>query len=250
MVGISSKSATKSEVWHESLIGLGFDLVEIDISHSLIPYDFEEIHKMRDQFNSAGMNVSLHTSARAVLHPNKTISNAHEKTSRSELILSKEFGSKDYIFHLPKYLRLPQQLDEINGFMSGLVRYAKKLGIQVYLENDSNGPFSVSENLLSVLKGTSGLKFNLDLGHLNCALHDGMIVDPTSFVESVIPWLGYLHAHGNKGVMDDHIALEDGNLDFEPLIDLVKGAKPKIVAETWTIKDALKTKKLLEKYLF
>lgn len=79
--------------------------------------------------------------------------------------------------------------------------------------------------LIEVVKGTGDprLKLCLDLGHANIARKD---VTMETWVEAVLPYLGHVHLHNNRGWPDAHRPLSDGDMDMENLLRLIAAGAP------------------------
>lgn len=79
----------------------------------------------------------------------------------------------------------------------------------------------------------------LDCGHATVFGSGGLAV----WLEVLGPWLGQFHLHDNRGERDDHLALGDGCIDFDPVRRLLAARRddpplitlePRREADLWT----------------
>lgn len=94
--------------------------------------------------------------------------------------------------------------------------------------------------------GKYGVGGCLDSGHQ--AVFGNVSLD--TWISTLGPCLGQLHLHDNHGKQDEHLAMGQGTIDFQRLLDLVKtfsSTRPVITLEPHKEEDLLPSLKYLEK---
>lgn len=80
--------------------------------------------------------------------------------------------------------------------------------------------------------------YALDLGHLNTGWGRNLLgcgID--AFIAKIKDRLVYMHANNNDGIKDQHCGLEQGNLNWRAVLDLIDpGRIRKIIIEVSSIK--------------
>ncbi len=98
----------------------------------------------------------------------------------------------------------------------------KPADLTVVLENVlEDEPYLLIEVVKEI--GDARLKLCLDAGHANINRKD---ITMEAGVEAVIPYLGHVHLHNNRGWPDDHQPLHDGDMDMESLMRLISAGAP------------------------
>jgi sugar phosphate isomerase/epimerase len=161
---------------------------------------------------------------------------------KSEIIISKIIGIKQIIFHMRES---PLNKEEKKKF-NEIIKFAEKNGIEMVYENH----VCSEKVILNVLKTFPKLKFCLDIGHLNVAMHNkNFDMDLNKFLKKVKTKLVNIHAHNNYGEKDEHNSIEDGNLEWKKVLEKLKESNlKKIVIENRNKEDAIKTKEALERF--
>lgn len=93
-----------------------------------------------------------------------------------------------------------------------LIDLAEKHNTCVMFENTYETSPDIHHRLFEEIS-SDNLRFCLDTGHL-------MAYAGTSWqlwLDSLLPWLGQLHLHDNRGERDEHIAIGHGRFDFSSL---------------------------------
>lgn len=129
-----------------------------------------------------------------------------------------------------------------------LIEIATRNETCVMFENTYETTPDIHHLLLTEINSGS-LRFCLDTGHLMA--YAG--TDWQLWLDKLLPWLGQLHLHDNKGQRDDHIAVGHGNFNFRELFDFLRKKRimPIITLEPHSKEDLLlslkniKSKKLL-----
>jgi len=190
-------------------------------------------------------NLSLHSQLSRVLSCNDrnlgSFMEAELLFLKSEIIASKMMGIKEINFHMKEGEFSQKEIDKFNEVIS----FAKKNGIELIYENH----VCSDEIILRILETFPSIGFCLDIGHVNCAIHNGKFkMDLNQFIEKTSDRLVHIHAHNNYGNKDIHNSLDDGNFNWRSLLDKLENKNlRKIILETRE-EDTLDSKKLLEEY--
>lgn len=195
-----------------------------------------------------GKDLSLHSQLGRVFSCRemgfRDFANAELSILKSEIIISKMLGIKEINLHMKEGIFDSWEIKRFND----VIDFAESKGVKLIYENHACS----EEVILNVLKIFPRLGFCLDLGHLNIAIHKGIFkLDLEEFIKKVKSRLVHLHAHNNFGEVDEHNSLDEGNFHWRKTLDLLKdGNLRKIIIETNSLQDALKSKKLLENYYY
>ncbi|MFQ5891863.1 MAG: sugar phosphate isomerase/epimerase family protein [Candidatus Methanofastidiosia archaeon] len=149
----------------------------------------------------------------------------------------------------PQSLNYPKKVFEVHlASLKELSKYAEEFSLTLGLENMPSyqfdfllmkEPFEICEMLEAV--SSDYLKFTLDIGHANI---NG---NPFRFF-SLEEEIAVIHLHDNHGESDEHIALGDGSINSEGMLKWLREFKNEMIIETYSYEDALKTRKILERY--
>lgn len=163
---------------------------------------------------------------------------------RAEIIVAKILGVKQFIFHL----RQSRLDDHEKKILKSVVDFAKSQGIDMLYE--SNNQF-IADTTLDFLESFPDVGYNLDIGHLNTAMHHNTLgMSMNNFLDKVKDRIVFIHAHNNNGERDDHYGLKNGNLDWEKVLDLIDMTHvKKIVMEIMDPDEAKESFEILKKYL-
>jgi len=200
--------------------------------------------KIRENFY--GKDLSLHSQLSRIFSCAERgfpeFAEAEMNILKSEIIISKLLGIKQIIFHMKETPFTNKEIREFNK----IIDFAENNEIEMIYENHV-----CSDNIiLNVLKTFSKVKFCLDIGHLNVAIHNGKFkMDLDKFLEKVKSKLINLHVHNNHGERDEHNSIEDGNFDWKKFLNKLQNSNlKKIVIESRKKEDILKTKELLNNF--
>ena len=118
------------------------------------------------------------------------------------------------------------------------------LGSQLMLENVyEHHPREIRMLLENLDRKSVG--FCLDTGHATVFSRTSL----KTWMAEMTPFIQQVHWHDNKGVIDDHLGLGKGSIDFQPLMDFLMSQKkhpPVITLEPHTEKDLWDSLKFLE----
>lgn len=124
------------------------------------------------------------------------------------------FDFKRYGFHPQEWVKRSMET------WSWLSEQLQVLGSQLMLENVyEDHPREIMmllENLDSDKVG-----FCLDTGHATVFSKTSL----KTWITEMAPFIRQIHWHDNNGIVDDHIGLGKGSIDFQPLIEHLKASK-------------------------
>jgi len=200
--------------------------------------------KIKEDFHK--MDLSLHSQLSRIFSCSERgfpeFAEAEMNILKSEIIISKLLGIKQIIFHMKETSFRDQEIKRFNEILD----FAYKNKIEMLYENH----VCSEEIILNVLKTFPKVKFCLDIGHLNVAMHNGKFkMNLDKFLEKIKPKLISIHAHNNHGERDEHNSIEDGSFDWKKFLNKLKNSNLKrIVIESRRKEDILKTKELLNNF--
>lgn len=102
-------------------------------------------------------------------------------------------------------------------FLRSLVQAGRKRNIGIMLEPVGNR-YDTFENLTLIMEGVDGLGLHLDLGHAH-------ITEPDSgenLIRRFAPRLRHVHLSDNWGEEDEHLALGQGSLPLEKILQVLR----------------------------
>ena len=200
--------------------------------------------KLKEMFK--GKALSLHSQLSRIFSSREKgfpeFSEAEMNILKSEIIISKILGVKQINFHMKETGFSEDETKKFNE----IIDFANKNGIEMIYENH----VCSEEVIFRVLKNFPSVKFCLDIGHLNVAIHTGKFkMNMEGFLEKVKSRVVHIHAHNNYGERDEHNSLDEGNFDWRNLLDcLGKNHLKKVIIESKKKEDILRSKKLLLNY--
>jgi sugar phosphate isomerase/epimerase len=126
-------------------------------------------------------------------------------------------------------------------FVEACWRHARELGITFTVENVDRAdfPYSTVEELKQLAEGFEGLGITYDVGHAYLARRKEKLKDPEADIAGAIKKAGelliHVHLHDNRGFKDDHLPPGEGEIDFEPILGVLKdiGYRGHLIAELW-----------------
>jgi sugar phosphate isomerase/epimerase len=111
----------------------------------------------------------------------------------------------------------PQKvIESANDSIKELGEYSKNLGVLTTIENMPNFPSMIYQNMhdLHELLVSLDMSMTLDIGHAN---HAGYAVEEMYFDS-----IKHVHAHDNFGDEDDHLALGEGSIELNAIINTLE----------------------------
>ncbi len=163
---------------------------------------------------------------------------AAHKTNASQVVIHPGFGPWVHGHRLEPWLKRAEVK------MRRLIAHAESLGLKLAFENiyDQN-PDDLLRFLSYFESPNVGICF--DIGHFNVFSK----VPITTWLEKFDYKIFEIHLHDNDGTADQHLAIGDGNINYDPLIEWLNGRldKPRLTLEmpqkTHVIKSVVKMQK-------
>lgn len=246
-ISISTSVKMKEENWDKmlKLVDLGFK--NIEFYNKITRIRTADIKPLLDLKNKNDLNYSFHSMAQDLFCSEPIISHGEYQSLKGEIKLASLIQCSNFIFHISKKDILK---DSEEKQIVELANFAKENGLKLCLENNfSQGPFS-GDYLLSLLEKIENLFFCLDIGHFNIALNKGYINDGNSFLKSIKNKLAEVHISFNDGKKDQHLGISAKSENYiKTILNCFDRKKINFVIETRNIKQALKTKLILDKYV-
>jgi sugar phosphate isomerase/epimerase len=210
--------------------------VEIGLDAAVLDaYPLEDFKKVSDQLSKAGLRCSFHApfmdlSLGAI---DSRIRQVSLERIQQVLELIPLFQPRWIVCHAAyeaRHYREDQErwFENIVQTFSRLVPMIEStktpLMVENVFENDPQQLKALFQRIASPL-----VRFCLDVGHHRLYSR----TDINDWVETLGPVLGLLHLHDNQGLLDDHLALGDGSIDFIGFFALLKekGLHPLITLE-------------------
>ncbi len=229
---------------------LGFNGVEIIVEG----FSENEIENAKEVIEELDLRVSLHApfSDINIASLNSGIRNESLRQIKRSIDLADYLSADSVTLHSgrisPLSMRFKEKAWELNiNSLRILARYAKKRDIKLCLENSSNyyGLFCCRiDEVREVLESVENLHFTLDVGHANTC---NSVFEFLEFIERTIN----IHLHDNNGKNDEHLAVGEGNIDFEKFFRELRKREYRgiITVETLNDADVVKSLEILKKYL-
>lgn len=218
---------------------LGADCVEVifDMPHFPPDFDMGRLKGMRKLIDSCGLEVSVHGPIWD-MNPVSYYSEVRDlaiKQLKRAVDTCSFLGGEIVIMHpgrcpaphLKKIL-LTAKLRFVD-FTSEMIRYAKKSGVKLTLENFSlsdEHPYSYPRQMITLARKLDGLGITFDIGHAYMGKCREKISNPEREIAEEIKIVGkYLtnvHIHDNHGERDEHLPPGKGDINFRPLMKALK----------------------------
>lgn len=202
---------------------LGFDFVEIGIEG---PYGKREIlekkiNQIKKEIHKRNMFVVGHTAWYLEIGCQyEEIRKAYVDEMKKEMLLAKKLGCEKINLHTHcqgMYMKTEKtkkiMIDNYIRSLRELVRYSKKIGIKLMLENSGErGEIVKFEDIKKIVDNVPGLYCHMDLGHV--FIWDGM-----KGIEKYLKTFGdkiiHIHVHDNHGKQDEHIEIGKGKINYK-----------------------------------
>lgn len=124
--------------------------------------------------------------------------------------------------------------------LAELLEEADKHSLKLMLEHQPNGSLNQPSDLLPIFSALPKLNFHLDVGHANVAGQGKNLTE--QFLKNFGKKLLHVHFSDNKGLMDDHLPLGAGKIDWKEVIELLKSRN---YDDTITLEIFIKNRDLL-----
>ncbi len=162
---------------------IGFDFVEYSIDYPLpekiLKRDFQILKNIRKDF---GLEIAFHAPwiGLCLAHPQKEIFDASLKILKKAMLFSKNFNPLYFSFHIIAPFHGTFKLGNISREVlkkgvkaaSEISALAKKLNLNVCVENNPEIFFGSPSQIEKVLNECKNLKFNFDISHAIVAMHE------------------------------------------------------------------------------
>lgn len=133
------------------------------------------------------------------------------------------------------------------SFWKEFIKEFEKAGIIAVIENVFETEPQFCLDLFEKINSPN-LKLALDAGHVNLYAHDTKVTD---WVRAYGDNLYHLHIHNNFRTNDDHSHLENGTLDYNEILTMIKNSNvdPSFVLEMFTEEDIRKSVEIFNKIM-
>jgi sugar phosphate isomerase/epimerase len=99
-----------------------------------------------------------------------------------------------------------------------VVRYGKKLGMTIMLENCPKG-ITEFEDFKYIVNNVSGLKVHFDIAH---AFVCGGMKDIKKYIKNFGSKIEHVHLSDNHGKEDEHLPIGKGDISFKRVVKMLK----------------------------
>lgn len=133
------------------------------------------------------------------------------------------------------------------SFWKEFIKEFEKAGIIAVIENVFETEPQFCLDLFEKI-GSPNLKLALDAGHVNLYAHDTTV---TEWIKAYGDNLHHLHIHNNFRTNDDHSNLENGTLNYNEILTMIKNSNvdPSFVLEMFTEEDIRKSVEIFNKIM-
>ncbi len=136
-------------------------------------------------------------------------------------------------------------MEKAKRSLSSIDRISAQYGVRIAVENMPSFPFMLGHTAeeMNDLIGTTNLGFCLDIGHGNTTGQTDELIK--AFRDRLVN----VHIHDNRGEMDEHLTLGEGNIDFKKIIDSLKGYTGNYIIESKSFPSAVESQDYLRPLL-
>ena len=223
-----------------SVAELGADCVEIifDIPHFLPEFDMKGLAKIRKVVDSCGLEVSVHGpiwDINPASYYDEVRALAFRQIRRS-IETCDALGGEIVVMHPGRcptpHLERQMSMAKIRfiNFTSECLKYAKKRGVKLSLENFSlsnEHPYSYPRQMITLARELEGLGITFDVGHAFIGKRREKASEPEKKIAEEIKLVGrhltHVHIHDNHGEWDEHLPPGEGDINFGPIVKALKG---------------------------
>lgn len=133
------------------------------------------------------------------------------------------------------------------SFWKEFIKEFEKAGIIAVIENVFETEPQFCLELFEKINSPN-LKLALDAGHVNLYAHDTKV---TEWIKAYGDNLYHLHIHNNFRTNDDHSHLENGTLDYNEILTMIKNSNvnPSFVLEMFTEEDIRKSVEIFNRIM-
>lgn len=236
---------------------LGFDYVEVGVefpggsSEFLIDYK-KKIKELIKKFNYPAIAHTAWWIDFGSLHEKIRKDWIEEGKLSIDAANALSIDKINFHFHSAGLRKKPYQREVLKNMIKSLreiVNYASSKKIIVFLENTPNKKLDVSiKDYKYVIDSVPKLKVHLDIGH---AFVENGMKGIKEYIFTFKNKLEHIHIHDNHGEGDQHLPLDQGNIDFEQVAKWLKQANYErtMTFEVFTSKEDAKNSMLWFKKL-
>lgn len=154
--------------------------------------------------------------------------------------IAKRLNAKTVVFHA-NFIATIHNDDYREGWTKRMVQFykpiareAENMGLGVVLENMWEFDPSIIRRVVEEV-GSSALAACLDVGHSQLFSH--LLLE--DWLQDLDGWIAHVHINNNYGEIDEHLALDDGVLDYEKILPRLAELprNPTIVLEIERLED-------------
>lgn len=142
----------------------------------------------------------------------------HQRTLR-DFDIAQRLNAKTIVYHA-NFIATIHNDDYREGWTKRMVEFykpiadeAEKLGLQLVLENMWEFDPSIIRRVLDEV-ASPALAACLDVGHSQLFSH--LLLE--DWLQDLNGWIAHIHINNNYGEIDEHLALDDGVLDYEKIL--------------------------------
>jgi sugar phosphate isomerase/epimerase len=163
--------------------------------------------------------------------PEKRIRTYAIKEASKQLAVMERLGTRLVTVHANWFPSLPEKKSikiQAESFKA-LVEIANKRGMKIMIEQ-AGTPYDSEKNIDAIISRVPGLLFNLDIGHANLFGNS-----PIKFIKKFHSRIAHVHMHDNNGIMDTHLPIGSGIIEWKSVIrELKKHYNGTIALEVFT----------------
>ncbi len=200
-----------------------YKIIEVNGNANYFTFNQDKMQYYRNTLQNH--DFSYHSRASFTFSSDNIFDQSNRKTLLAEIEAAHQIGFDRIIFHIcePHNKRTIEFIEQAN-------KIATEKNVKLVLENNSIRNFTSSEELLRAVDDT-GVKLNIDLGHLKVATQSN-IDKGLDFINDTKQHLIHCHVHSNTGEKDQHTKL---SMDDKFGIAMLKDLKQKMPEDFWWI---------------
>lgn len=207
-----------------------FDFIEISMDAPMAHHRVirEQKTAIKDRLGQTGLSLVCHL---PTFVSTADLTEGIRKASQNEMMRSLETAAELGPMKISVHPGLVSGLgtfmkETVVGYaldhLDAMVRRARELGVTLCLENmfPRCGFMTEPEEFPPVLSRFAGLLFLLDVGHARIGAKGSEKI--LAFIHLLGNRLGHLHLSDNRGKIDDHLALGDGDIEFRKIVSALE----------------------------
>lgn len=202
-----------------------FDFVEIAIGEMEVDPDEIDREKLREDLEQKDLDLIAHLPFRQPLVTEvEELNEANVEYMKRLLSFSKEINVEKAVIHANNRYGTSQDekhVENLKEIMKRISRIGDEKGINVVFENvpGGKGRGAVELDELGEIARETGIKLCFDTGHAYAESdQDGL----ESFLEENLDIIDHLHVQDSMRGEDSHVAVNHGDIDWDPVGDILK----------------------------